>query len=311
MSIMDSDVLAKGTPLYGRNMNSWRLMPLNFKDFAKYFKNPFEVFFVFGNVPYYLKFYDSKKSLIENIRLNLLTKGRNLYDEPLILLRQEFRESRTYRLVLKYISFGYKTIGKLCSAVGMDKSNLMKYLSTLEEVGILRHILPLGKKRRGIYEINDPLFRFWFKFVYPYRDYLEINEVDVVEEIIESNLNDYFGVSFEYMIEDLIKQKIIDELKNFNKVGKWWHKDKEIDIVALNERTREILFCECKWQNRVNAEKICKELVEKGKYVEWQNEKRKESLAIFAKSFSKRINEFEGKKVHCFDLKELEKIFKL
>ena len=37
-------------------------------------------------------------------------------------------------------------------------------------------------------------------------------------------------------------------------------------------------------------------------------ENRKESFAIFAKSFGKRIKEFEGKKVYCFDLRDLERI---
>ena len=94
----------------------------------------------------------------------------------------------------------------------------------------------------------------------------------------------------------------------FTKIGKWWHKDKEIDIVALNEQSKEILFAECKWQNKVNAKKICKELAEKSQYVQWHNEQRKESFAIFAKSFSKKITEFQGRKVYCFDLKDLEKM---
>ncbi|OYT43761.1 MAG: hypothetical protein B6U88_00080 [Candidatus Aenigmarchaeota archaeon ex4484_56] len=97
----------------------------------------------------------------------------------------------------------------------------------------------------------------------------------------------------------------------FTKIGKWWHKDKEIDILALNEKTKEILFAECKWQNKVNALKIAKELAEKTQYVQWHNNKRKETFAIFAKSFSKRINEYEGRKVYCFDLKDLENYWKI
>jgi len=96
----------------------------------------------------------------------------------------------------------------------------------------------------------------------------------------------------------------------FTKIGKWWHKDKEIDIVVLNEKTKEVLFTECKWKNRVNAESICKELAEKAQHVQWHNEKRKESFAIFAKSFSKKIKEFDGRKVYCFDLRDLRHLLK-
>ncbi len=34
---------------------------------------------------------------------------------------------------------------------------------------------------------------------------------------------------------------------------------------------------------------------------------RKESYAVFAKSFSKKINLFQGKKVYLFDLNDMEK----
>src|SRR3989344_758544 len=304
LAVMENDVLGYKSPLYGREMNNFKLMPFNFitvysaiKDIEK----AIESYFIFGNVPYYLKFFKIEKDISSNIRDSFLTKGMNLYDEPLILLRQEFRESRTYRLILKYISLGYKTIGKLCSATGMDKSNAMKYLSTLEEVNILKHILPLGMKRKGYYEIVDPFFRFWFRFVYPNRDLLEMGNISAVEENIHKNINSFFGTSFEYLIEELMNYKVFEDLGDYRRISKWWHKDKEIDIVALNEETKEIIFIECKWKDKIDAKKIIKELKEKSEFVQWYNEKRKESYAVFAKSFSEKIKEFEGKKVYCFD----------
>ncbi|MCD6092546.1 MAG: hypothetical protein J7J38_00820 [Candidatus Aenigmarchaeota archaeon] len=70
------------------------------------------------------------------------------------------------------------------------------------------------------------------------------------------------------------------------------------------------MLCECKWKEKVNAKKVCRELAEKAQYVQWNNEERKESLAVFTKNFSKRIGEFEGRKVYCFDLRDLEKMVK-
>lgn len=310
VSIMESDVLGHGTPLYGRNLHYWKLQPFDFKTMLGAFKNIekcLEAYFVFGGIPYYLKFYNENLGIMENIKINLLTKGRNLYDEPLILLRQEFKESRVYRLILRYISSGYKSIGKLCSACGLDKNNATKYLSTLEELGFVRHIVPLGMKRKGIYEIKDPLFRFWFRFVYPHRDLLELGNTSEVAGKIERDLNSYFGLAFEYVIEEILKTRSMHAFKNFTNVHKWWHKDKEIDLVALNEKSKQILFAECKWQSKVNAERMVKELAEKACYVEWNSGKRKEHYAIFARSFSKRIEEFEGRPVYCIGLRELER----
>ncbi|MEW6295137.1 MAG: ATP-binding protein [Candidatus Diapherotrites archaeon] len=313
LSIMENDVLGYRSPLYGRDINYWKLLPFDFRvvyDLVGRIEKAMKVYFVFGNVPYYLKFYNKKEDLFGNIKNNFLVKGLNLYDEPLVLLRQEFKESRTYRLILKYISLGYKTIGKLCSVTGMDKSNIMKYLSTLEETNIIKHILPFGMKRKGYYEIIDPFFRFWFKFVYPNKDKLEIGNIKDVEEPIKKEINSIFGISFEYLIEDLINHKFFVEFSVFSKVYKWWHKDIEIDIIALNEQSKEIIFVECKWQEKVNAEKIVKELAEKSMHVNWHNNERKECYAVFAKSFSKKIRNHENKKVYCFGLKDIERILK-
>lgn len=75
------------------------------------------------------------------------------------------------------------------------------------------------------------------------------------------------------------------------------------DIIALNENTGEILFCECKWEDRVNARNIFEGLKEKALHVQWRNEKRPERYVIFAKSFKERIYEPE---LMLFDLKDME-----
>ncbi len=118
------------------------------------------------------------------------------------------------------------------------------------------------------------------------------------------------------MITGLIKDKILLKNISFSKIGRQWGKFEgekgknsyEIDIVALNETQKEALFGECKWQEGVNALEVVKECSKKSEYVDWNNKNRKESFAVFAKSFKNKINEFEGKKVYCFDLKDIEEI---
>lgn len=74
--------------------------------------------------------------------------------------------------------------------------------------------------------------------------------------------------------------------------------------MTLNERTKKILFAECKWREKVNARQTLQELKEKAKLVQWNNDKRSEYYMIFAKSFRDRIKE-NG--VVLFDLKDLGK----
>jgi AAA+ ATPase superfamily predicted ATPase len=55
--------------------------------------------------------------------------------------------------------------------------------------------------------------------------------------------------------------------------------------VALNDVTKEIVFCECKWQNLnyKDAEDVLSDLQEKSKCVDWNSRKRKAYFAIFAR----------------------------
>jgi len=105
------------------------------------------------------------------------------------------------------------------------------------------------------------------------------------------NLRKDFPSYLGRIFEDIVKEFLIIQSKSNNlpfkitKIGKWWHRDKEIDIVALNENSGDIMFIEVKWKDNVNAEKILNELEEMAKYVRWRNESRREHFAIFAKSF--------------------------
>ena len=160
------------------------------------------------------------------------------------------------------------------------------------------------KGRGGLYFIRDNFLDFWFKFVYPNKQLLEEGKTDIVLTQIKDSLETYLGRKFESFCMELLPDLGVFDI---TKSGKWWHKGEEIDIVALNEETRHILFVECKWQNRVDAQNILKELKEKARYVRWHNEKRKEYYAIFAKSFKERMKE---KNVMLLDLEDVQKILR-
>jgi len=326
ISIMERKVISKKSPLYGRRTGSFLLDPIDFINLKKFLPNYsvedlIKSWSVVGGVPAYLLKFNSKLDFWENVKNNI-AKGSYLYEEAEILLKDEFREPKNYKLILKAISFGYRTFGKICNFTYLDKSMVSKYLEILKEVKIIQERIPVTETKRfkgRLYEIVDPYFNFWFKFVYPNKIDLEAHREDIIIENIKQEFQSYIGKMFEVLIENLIRKRYLLNELSFTKIGKQWGKipnklkgenTYEIDLVSLNEKTKEILFIECKWKNKVNAEKICKELAEKAKYVEWNNEDRKESFAIFVKSFKKRIKEFEGKKVYCFDLKDLERIMK-
>jgi hypothetical protein len=73
----------------------------------------------------------------------------------------------------------------------------------------------------------------------------------------------------------------------------------------VNEDTRDILFAECKWQNKKVGISTYHDLMEKSTRVEWHNDKRKEYFALFSKAGF--TPELKKENVILFDLKEIEK----
>ena len=80
------------------------------------------------------------------------------------------------------------------------------------------------------------------------------------------------------------------EIIQFTALGKWWSKDAEIDIVALDEETKTVYFGECKWSNKKVGDDIYHDLKTKSRSVDWHNDKRKDRFMLFSKSsFTQRM----------------------
>ncbi len=315
ISMMES-LMGYKNPIYGRRTGQWKVELLGFRNAKRFFPrynidNQIRVFSILDGIPLYLLQFDDRKELMENIKEKILSKGSFLYIEPEFLLKEELREPRNYFSILKSISFGNTTFGEIINHTQLDKTLISKYLDVLFSLHLIEKIYPLTtrkeKTRDTRYRISDNFFDFWFRFVYPNKGNIEEGKIDAVEETIKNEFNSFVGRKFERICQEYLKEsnrKNILSLKA-EKIGSWWHKDREIDIVALNEKTKEILFCECKWQDKADAKKILAELKEKAKFVDWNNDKRKEHYAIFAKSFKER---FKESNVLLFDLKDIEKI---
>jgi AAA+ ATPase superfamily predicted ATPase len=97
----------------------------------------------------------------------------------------------------------------------------------------------------------------------------------------------------------------------FDKVGKWWSKGVEIDLLALDEEKKEVVFCECKWREKRPDIADLERLREKAAFVNWNKGARFEKFVFFSKSgFDKKTRDY-GKSNGWLlvDLVELEECF--
>ncbi|MEM2865090.1 MAG: ATP-binding protein [Candidatus Bathyarchaeia archaeon] len=310
VSVMETEVLSRRSPLYGRRTGQWQLNPLSFvniKDFLNYdIEDQIKTWFVLGGIPEYLLKFDPALPFWDNVKTNILTKGRYLYDEAEILLRMEFREPRNYKLIFKALVLGKNTLGEICNLTGLDKSMVSKYLDVLKNLRLVREEIPItaSPKFKGrLYSLIDPYFNFWFRYVYTNRIDLEAHRQSEVLQRIKADFPNYGGYMFERLIEELLREGRLLRGFSWSRIGKWWHKDEEIDIVALNEQTKNILFAECKWSDEVDAGSILAGLREKAMLVRWRS--KTQIYAVFAKSFKEK---FKEPGALLFDLKDIEEM---
>lgn len=304
--LMSERILAHSSPLYGRRTRDILLKYIHFQYIREFLNMDLEgvvkTFLAINGIPEYLLVASKYNKFESFVCEEFFKKDGYFYREPFFLLSQEFKEIKTYFSILNAIAYGNTKPSEIANFVGIKAREIYPYLELLISYGFIkRETSVLSDKKRGVYYIKDSFFDFWFNFVHKSIEDIERNSYTLDKK----RLSDFLGKRFEMFIRENFRLFF----NNFE-FGKWWHKDREIDIVALNEKTKEILFAECKWQSKVNAEKIVKALSEKAKFVQWNSEKREESFAVFAKSFSKKIENYEGKKVFCFDLKDIENILK-
>ncbi len=231
-----------------------------------------------------------KRSLRENISRNILSKNSYLYNEPRFILNEEITETINYFSILKTIAEGEHKIGNIASKIGIKANILTKYLDMLINLDILERQVPVTennpeKSKMGLYFIKDNYFRFWFRYLFPNQSYLEIQEEDYVLEIIKKDFANFVALVFERACLDKIPMLAKEGKLPFkpNKWGKWWTRNEEIDIVAYNDRTKEIIFAECKWSIKLVGLNVLRSLENKTKKVNWNIDDRTEYYAIFAR----------------------------
>ena len=123
---------------------------------------------------------------------------------------------------------------------------------------------------------------------------------DIIMDKIQPDFESFVGRDFEKIaVQFLMEMNKDNKLPfNFSKIGKWWRKGKEIDIVALNESTGDVLFCECKWRNRKTDVDTLSNLMDKSVFVDWSGGGgggTRYFAAISKSGFTKNAEEFAKK----------------
>lgn len=296
--MMVSQVLNYNSPLYGRRTAQIKMQQIPYSYYHEFMPNIptsqlIEKYAVTGGVPKYINLFQTNNDIYEEIKINILETTSFLYEEPLYLLQNEVNEINHYFTIIKVIAFGHHKLSDISKTTGLKQTTLTKYLLTLQELDIVTRQVPVTeeipeKSKKGLYFLKDNYFKFWFTFVYPYRDLIETGRTDyVLNKIQKGFIASHVGYVYEDICREHVWSLLDDSSLNidFNRVGRWWgHKDVEIDIVAYDSLGNDILFGECKYSKNPKDVNVFYDLKEKVSYVSWNNKSRQERFVIYSKS---------------------------
>ena len=264
MSFIEKKVLAEKNPLYGRATGILKMNEMNFYEAIKFFPNysnldKITAYAVLGGIPHYLKQFDQSKSLEENIKRNILQRGSILYSEVEFLMRQDLRETTVYNTIIEAVALGNTKLNDIFQKTQIDKNKLTVYLKNLIDLGIVRKEFPVSdgikeqvNVQRGLYQITDNFFRFWYAFVFPNISELEGGDVDGINEYaIKPMLEQYTSHIYEDVCREYLRHLNRQNALPFRfiKIGRWWNKDTELDIMATDRDKKNFLLGECKFKN--------------------------------------------------------------
>jgi uncharacterized protein len=213
----------------------------------KYSNEDLLAFYVFtGGVPKYVELLVQSNALtFETIVDEMISENSLFLEEGKNVLIEEFgKDYINYFSILSLIAAGKTSRSEIESIMEMETGGFIERLE--KEYGLIKKVRPiLAKPNSRIikYRIEDLFLKFWFRFIYKYKSAIEIGNLEYVKDLIKRDYATYSGE----ILERYFTEKII-AAKEFNQIGAYWERNhqNEIDIVAVNELQKKVLFVEVK-----------------------------------------------------------------
>lgn len=258
-SMMRSLVAYDGA-LHGRPTATMHLPAMDYLQAAKFVprwsaEDRIRAFAVSGGIPAYLRLFDDRQSLVDELlRLAFDPNGR-LFTEAPNLIQQEFVQPKTYESILRAIARGESQPSRIAQHAGLSGANVVgPYIDRLIGLGLVDRQTPpseAGEIRPRIsrYVIADHYLRFYFRFVDEYRSEIQLERGrSVLGHIWPDEFDHFVSRAFE---EIACRYVFLDRrlgMPPLTSVGPWWFAAGDIDVAAMSGN-KLVAAGEVRWSN--------------------------------------------------------------
>jgi hypothetical protein len=248
------------SPLYGRATARLKLQPLSFGALADILpqynaEQRVAVYTITGGVPAYVELFDDQLNILQNLRQHILTPANIMLEDAVFLLGEQLVDPGNYFAILEAIASGFHRLSEIATMAGIARTNISKYLGVLQELGYVERQVPATvrrpeQSRQGRYVITDAYLRFYFRFLKPHLSAIAHGRVQQAVSLLYDHLLDFIGThTFEELCRDWLSDVAeMGELPFLpERTGSFWSRQAQVDVVAINWRSKAILLGECKW----------------------------------------------------------------
>jgi AAA+ ATPase superfamily predicted ATPase len=253
-------------PLFGRATSRFLVRPFGIgalkaimQEFAPTFTagDLLTLYLVTGGIPMYVEHFVDRSLLAKETILQEVFRPQSFFlEEGRYLLIQEFgKEYASYFSILSLIAAGKTGRSAIESILQKPTGG---YLTRLEEeYQLIMRLRPMFSKpgtQNIRYFIDDNFLRFWFRFIFRYEDLIESHNFVRLRAFVDRDLSTYAGP----ILEKLIRKQLA-ESQQYSAIGRYWQRngENEIDVIALNELTKQAVVGEVKMQEKnINIEKL-------------------------------------------------------
>jgi len=263
------------SPLYGRADVILKIAPIRLSYMQQALNLSYveavEEYAVWGGVPRYWELREGDTSLVDSIKSNLLSVNGTLYEEPLKLFKDDINDIVRTATIMSYVGLGAHKLSEIAGRCGEVATNLSRPLGKLIALGYLEREIPFGEdeknSKKSLYKISDPFLNFYFRFIVPYRSFIELGRLGPILNTFETDFAAYVSQYWEKLCREAVSGNEINGIM-YGMARRWWgsvsRTEKiELDLVAESLDKKYLLVGECKWTASENCDRLLYELKEK------------------------------------------------
>ena len=251
VSQMRSLTADQDSPMFGIVRKEIVLEPLRFEEIASDdYTGSLTAYSMHGGIPAVMR-HTRNITDPEELFSVLSDPDSGVFSRVIDSLSAEVKGLPVYLSIMKAIAEGRNRITQISDAVGIPPTTLNAYLRKLLDNGAVRRTVPATeyfpeKSKSGIYSIADYNTLFWLSFIHPHLSQMEAGDDAQAKNDFSSRFEDILlhPAYREACISAL--QFLTDEI-GFMPImfGRFWNKNVDMDIIALNPAKRRALIARC------------------------------------------------------------------